>query len=82
MYIYSEFKFDIVCRNICNICNVHILHTYIHYIQAGEDQGRLASMAKEFGLAKGRRQKQQIRKKHTFKVRFVLKLYFVFLMLY
>jgi len=48
---------------------VHILQL-IH--QAGEDQGRLASMAKEFGLAKGRRQKQQIRKKHAFKVIFVL----------
>jgi len=35
---------------------------------AGEDAGRLALLAKEFGLAKIRPPKRQIRK-HTFKVR-------------
>ena len=35
---------------------------------AGEDAGRLAMLAKEFGLARVRSQKRQLRK-HTFKVR-------------
>ncbi len=34
---------------------------------AGEDAGRLAMMAKEFGLARTRRSKRQLRK-HAFKV--------------
>ena len=66
--LIKEFYDDVRCIYLTYFVSSHI------HIQAGEDQGRLASLAKEFGLAKGRRQKRQIRKKHTFKVIFVLEI--------
>ena len=73
--LIKEFFDDVLCTYLTYCAYLTYLYTYS---QAGEDQGRLASLAKEFGLAKGRRQKRQIRKKHTFKVILVLRLYFVF----